>query len=95
MDSEPTLTGSAGTACYADDYEPITREWLLSLGFVEVESDLGPTYREHCERNRVNVWEFNDTGAWLWNALDSVEMRTRKKLRDLLRWLDDDGPLSA
>lgn len=80
---------------YFDDDDPITEDWLQSLGFRPVKSPSGPEYGDHWERSGVNVWEYNDTGAWLWEQYDRVEMRTRGKLRDLLRWLDDDGPLAA
>ena len=72
-----------------DDDELITEDWLRVSGFKPVESDLGPTYSDHWERDGINIWEFNGTGNWLWSGYDSVEMRTRGKLRQLLEWLEE------
>ena len=77
-----------------DDADPITEFWLLSIGFLRVPSEMGSNYSDHLQRNDVNLWEFNGSGEWLWREHDSVSMRTRKKVRDLLRWLGDDGRLT-
>ena len=71
----------------SDDLEPITEEWLLSQGFNRVPSDMGLEYEDHFERGSLNLWEFNRTGVWLWSEHDSVEMRTRGKLRQLMLWM--------
>jgi hypothetical protein len=87
-------SGSLHPICsaLADDSEPITEEWLLANGFRHVPSDMGPEYKDHLEKDGLNLWEFNGTGAWLWDVHDSVEMRTRGKLRLLALWLGLDLP---
>jgi hypothetical protein len=65
------------------DETAITRETLASLGFVEVESDLGPDYFGHMELGRLNLWEFNDSGKWLVNEADWIELTTLSQLRML------------
>jgi len=74
----------------ADDHLPITEDWLLSLGFQRVESDMGRNYPNHLECGALNVYNFNDTGNWLWNQYDSIEMRKRGELRTLAKWLKVD-----
>lgn len=74
------------------DETPITQEWLLACGFKPVESDMGANYREHMEKGRMNVWEFNDTGDWLFNNYDSLAMRTRGRLRMLAYLLGEEMP---
>jgi hypothetical protein len=66
---------------HLDDAEPITKEWLLSVGFSEVPSDMGPNYADHLQIEWLNVWEFNGTGEWLFNPYDRIEMRTRRQIR--------------
>lgn len=71
---------------------PITEEWLESQGFQRVPSDRGPNYTDHFEKDRVNLWEFNGTGNWLWSEHDSVNMSTRGKLYLLAAWIGLDMP---
>jgi hypothetical protein len=66
-----------------DDAEPITKDWLLSVGFMAVRSDMGANYDDHLQIDWLNVWEFNDTGIWLFNPADRIEMRTRREIRML------------
>lgn len=53
------------------------------MGFLPVPSDLGPLYRDHMEKDGLNIWEFNDSGEWLFNDYDSIGMKTRGRLRML------------
>jgi hypothetical protein len=62
-----------------DNDQPITEE----VGFVEVESDLGPEYIGHFKNGKLNVWEFNGTGVWLFSACDAIEVESRGELRAL------------
>jgi hypothetical protein len=73
----------------ADDQLPITEEWLKSVGFKAVESDMGPTYGDHMEKGMINIWEFNDTGKWLFSPADHIEMATRRELRLLAELLKE------
>ena len=77
---------AAGSALL--DPTPITAEWLLSLGFKYVPSSLGDEYADHLELGRLNVWEYNRTGAWLYDEADHIEMRTRGRLRMMAAMLD-------
>lgn len=98
--SEPATIGNgdagqalAPTACSAFlDDTPITQEWLMACGFKPVESDMGKNYRDHMEKGRLNIWEFNDTGDWLFNSYDSLAMRTRGRLRMLAYLLGEEMP---
>lgn len=69
-----------------DEEEAITREWLESIGFKPVASDLRPSIGDHYERE-INIFEFKDTGEWLFNDADSIGLNTRGDLYDLLRLL--------
>lgn len=91
---QPAQSDSLHPICsaLADDSEPITEAWLIANGFRHVPSDMGPEYRDHLERDGLNLWEFNGTGDWLWDVHDSVEMRTRGKLRLLAAWIGLDLP---
>lgn len=71
------------------DMQPITEEWLLSIGFNEVESDRGPSFGNHFQKSRINIWEFNDTGRWLLNGCDKIEMTFRHELLALLDIIGD------
>ena len=64
--------------------EPVTAERLKALGFVEVESDMGPNYDNHLERGRLNLWEFNGTGEWLVNEADWMSLTSMGQVLDLL-----------
>lgn len=67
----------------SDDNEPIKLDWLLQSGFKPVKSDMGENYRDHMELEGFNVWEFNDTGDWLFNDADHISMRTKGEIRML------------
>lgn len=71
----------------ADDEVGITEAWLKSEGFQSVPSSLGPEYADHLEKDRLNLWEFNDTGAWLFEDADHIETRTRGDVRALAKLL--------
>lgn len=71
------------------DETPITREWLASIGFKPVTSDMGPEYADHMELDSLNVWGFNETGWWLFNPCDSIELRTRGELQMLAYLLNN------
>lgn len=77
--AQSELASSDGSA-FIDD-KPITSEWLREMGFLPVPSDLGPQYRDHMEKDGLNIWEFNDSGEWLFNDYDSISMKTRGRLR--------------
>lgn len=86
-----TLTPTTGQSIrenVSDDNEPITREWLTSQGFEPVESDMGSNYPDHYQKGSLNIWEFNDTGRWLLIQYDTIEMKTRGKLRMLAKLID-------
>jgi len=70
------------------DETPITEDWLISCGFKPVPSDIGPEYADHMEKEGLNIWEFNNTGEWLFNDYDRLGMRTRGRLRMLAFLLD-------
>jgi hypothetical protein len=65
------------------DPTPLDETWLRAVGFVAVESDMGPRYHDHYELGKLNLWEFNDTGEWLVNGADWMGLRTRGALRML------------
>ena len=72
----------------ADDAEPISEEWLRSVWFVAVESDMGRNYSDHFEieaasKGTLNLWEFNQTGDWLINGFDSWPLKSRGDVRRL------------
>jgi hypothetical protein len=79
-----------------DDDELITEDWLKAIGFVFQESKREARYHWedswHCRG--VNLWQ-NGDGFFHWAEYDRVVIRTRGKLRQLFRWLDYDGPVSA
>jgi hypothetical protein len=85
------VAGAAPCSAFLDE-TPITQEWLLACGFKPVESDMGKNYRDHMEKGRLNIWEFNDTGDWLFNNYDSLAMRTRGRLRMLAYLLGEEMP---
>lgn len=66
----------------ADSDEPISRNWLLSVGFKAVPSDMGSTYHDHYQLNLLNLWQFNG-GPWLVNGADWMEFTTRGSVRRL------------
>jgi hypothetical protein len=66
-----------------DDNKPITEEWLLSIGFKPVSSDMGPKYADHYKKGRLVIWEFNGTGEWLFKDADWMGVKTRRELRML------------
>jgi hypothetical protein len=65
--------------------EPITEAWLRSVGFEPVPSPMDKDYGHHMEKGRLNVWEFNGTGVWLFNDADWIGVKTRGELRMLAR----------
>lgn len=72
------------------DEELITKEWLVSVGFKAVPSDMGPNYFDHyeIEGERLNIWEYNQSGKWVLNLADHIGMRTRGKLRMMAKLHD-------
>lgn len=70
-----------------DDGEPLTREWFHSLGFVDVPSDMGPTYSDHVRRGRLEFWDFNGQ-CWLCQEADSFDLTTRGQVRKLIAALE-------
>lgn len=92
------LTLSAETLAHhilaSRSQEPITEEWLRSLGFKEVPSDMGPNYANHFEIGEptpLNLWRFNDTDDWLISGLDSFPLRTQADVLNLLSALGVKG----
>lgn len=74
-----------------DAQEPITRDWLASIGFSPIPSDMGPTYDDHMERGDVRLWEYHGE-CWLWSSCDHVEMKTKGHLYKMLAWLGAGEP---
>lgn len=72
-----------------DDAEPITEDWVRGLGFQEIGRG---TYQSPCG---VRIWQSSTGDCWCWDHWDNVDMHTRRKLRDLLRWLEYTGPLEV
>lgn len=70
-----------------DDGEAVTEEWLLSVGFESVPSQMGPNYSDHYQLGKMNIWNFNGTGEWLLNDADWITMKTRYDVRQLCRGL--------
>lgn len=71
----------------ADDEEPITTDWLRSVGFHPVPSDMGLGYSDHMQLGRLNIWEFNDTGEWLFRDYDQLSLRSRGDVRRFCAFL--------
>lgn len=65
------------------DETPLTPDWLQAQGFKFVPSSLGREYSDHLELGRLNVWEFNGTGEWLFEDCDRIGLKTRGRLRML------------
>lgn len=74
-----------------DDQEQITPEWLKSIGF-EQNRPCHVWGTPNCNwwNGALEIWQFNDTGEWLWIEYDSVPMRTHGDLRLLMAWIDLD-----
>lgn len=70
-----------------DDNYPISEDWLLSVGFEYTPSDMGPKYDDHMKIGKCQLWEFNDTGEWLFNEYDRLVCRSRKDVRSLCELL--------
>jgi hypothetical protein len=73
----------------ADDDEPITEEWLSSVGFKQNKPSHvwgTPNCNWHHGELDLEIWQFNDTDKWLWVECDGVPMRTRESLKLLMRW---------
>ena len=72
-----------------DDAEAITEDWLRTVGFDDCkpcpvwETPNSNWYNVVLD---IEIWNFNDTGEWLWVEFDSVPMRTRRDLRLLIEW---------
>ena len=62
----------------------IDHKWLELMGFQPVESDMGPNYEDHWQCGLLNIWEFNDTGVWLFNDADWIQLKTRDDVRMLM-----------
>jgi len=73
-----------------DDTEPITRDWLLAIGFQPEDDD----HFDYLSRGLIELYEYSE-GDWRFTACDSVEIKTRGKLRQLMNWLDDPGPFAV
>lgn len=69
----------------SDENEPITREWLRSVGFVDVDSHIGPGYDDDMQKGGFGVWDFNEQ-CWFIIGLDGVgyELTTRRQILLLL-----------
>jgi hypothetical protein len=90
MDSEKaeTKTPVHHFVIAADDAESITHDWLRSIGFEQSRPcHVWGTPNCNWWNGEVEIWDFNDTGEWLWVEFDSVPMRTRFDLRLLLEWV--------
>ena len=71
-----------------DDREPITPDWLRSIGFEQNRPcQVWGTPNCNWWNGTLEIYDHNDTGNWLWVEHDSVEMRTRGHLRMLMAWV--------
>jgi hypothetical protein len=73
----------------SDDDEPITPDWLRTIGFTQSKPSHvwnTPNVNWWNEQNQLEIWEFNDSGEFLWIECDSVPMTKRKHLRLLIEW---------
>ena len=73
-----------------DADEPITDEWLRSVGFDNCRPCHvwgTPDTNWYNKTLGIEIWNSNDTGDWLWVEFDSVPMRTRQDLRFLAKWV--------
>lgn len=68
-----------------DDKEPLTEVWLRMMGFESCPSSIGPEYGEELRKERLQIWEFNGTGKWLFAEADWIELETRGDLRAMCR----------
>ena len=68
-----------------DDDEPITDAWLDMMGFESVPSDVFPESNTDRRKGRLQIWEFNDTGKWLFNDADWITFRTRGDIRAMCK----------
>jgi hypothetical protein len=73
-----------------DENHPISAEWLMSVGFTEVSSDMGREYRPHYMIGALRVWEFSNTGVWVLNDCDRVELKTRDDVRRLAAMMGEE-----
>jgi hypothetical protein len=71
-------------AIMKDNNKLITENWLISIGFVHVESDLGIEYQDHLEKDGLNLWEYS-IGIWLFNDADWMKLYTRGDVRSLCK----------
>lgn len=72
-----------------DAAEPITPEWLLSIGFEQnrpCHVHGTPNCNWWHEQYALEIWQFNDTTEWLWVEYDRVPMTCRRDLRLLMEW---------
>lgn len=80
---DDTIVGKASSKSLG----PITEQWLESVGFNAVASDMGPNYSAHYELGVMNIWEFNGTGTWLLSDADRLGMKTQRDAREVARML--------
>jgi hypothetical protein len=66
-----------------EDSALITRDWLILIGMGETPSDMGEDYEPHYKKERLNIWEYNGTGEWIFDSCDAISVRTRGELRCL------------
>lgn len=75
-----------------NDSEPITTEWLQSIGFKQNKRCHvhGSPYKNWwSDKHKLEILEFNGTGVYLWVEHDSVDMKKRRDLRLLIEWAGD------
>lgn len=70
----------------ADDDEPITAEWLESVGFVYHDLGSDSPYEWYQHPSRLILWDFNEE-YWICNQLDQGSVRMDFKTRGQVRLL--------
>lgn len=70
---------------YDFDGDIPTKSWLMSLGFREAESDMGPNYANDLVLGRLRLNEYQDgDSVWVMNDADWFEMKTKSQVLALL-----------
>lgn len=67
----------------------ITEDWLKEKGFLRNRPcHVHGTPNCNWSNGKIEIWNFNDTGDWLWVDYDSVSMKTKSDLQALLDWVN-------
>lgn len=71
--------------------EKITPEFLKQIGFKQCKPCHvwgTPNSNWWHEESEIEIWEFNDSGDYLWIEYDSLPMRYCEDLLALMRWIE-------